>query len=138
MDKKASSVLYLVFEVLAILVVIWMMISVARSFANSDRIVRINVAGDMALMINTLAGIPGNAVVEYPQNVSAYIFVLNSNTVKMFKRNDPPVNQIEKKFWLPQGYDAEGVVEEKEHLCMAKEGQVIKIRECEADEFKTK
>ena len=137
MNKKASSVLVMIFEVLAVLLIVTIAFKIAIGYANSDTITKINMAKDLGLMVNTLVSVPGDVVVTYPYNVSAYIILFDKNQeIIVMKKNDTPQNQARKKFYLPTHYSASGVLEEKERLCLEKRSTEIILRECSKEEFK--
>lgn len=130
MDKKASSILMIIFEVLAVSLVIYITLSIAHTYASSELTIKTNVAEDVRMMANTLAGIPGDAVVEYPRKVSELTIILRKDGVTVFKKGDPEHVRVDRVFFLPAGYEAFGTLEGKERLCLTKEKRKIVLREC--------
>ena len=75
------------------------------------------------MMIDTFAGIPGDAAAQYPTNVSRYTFILSSDSITVLLNGESRQKQIVRYFYLPQGYSAFGTVEGKEAVCLEKEKQ---------------
>lgn len=130
MNKKATNIPLMIFEIIAVVIVVSMMISVANSYAQSDKTLKLGAAEDIRMMVDTLVAVPGEGVVAYPQNVSLYSFILDSGSVTLFKKGESEALWITRTFILPEGYAAEGVLEEKEHLCLEKKAKRILLREC--------
>lgn len=129
-DKKGSMILVAVYEILAVLAIIFILVSVADVLGNSDTVFKINAVEDIRMMINTLVGVTGDAVVEYPNDVSEYIFILSQNKILMFKEDERD-QKIERMFFVPEGYSAQGVTEEVEKICLEKRDKTILLRPCE-------
>ena len=77
MNKKATSIILMIFEIVVVISVIIMTFQVAVAFAKAETVVKINLAQDLQMMVNTLVSIPGNTLVEIPQDTSNYIIQLN-------------------------------------------------------------
>ncbi|MDO8656481.1 MAG: hypothetical protein Q7K45_04540, partial [Nanoarchaeota archaeon] len=103
-------------------------------FAESITTVKITAADDIQMMINTLVGVPGDAIVKYPQNVSALTFIVDNNGIAVFQKGEPETKWQVRQFFLPTGYAAEGTLEEKSWLCLEKKNQKIILRECKSNE----
>ena len=134
MNKQGASVLLLIGELMVVIIAIFLITDYAQGLATSETTQKIIIAEDMRMMINTLVGIPGNAVVEYPHNASRYSFILNSGAVAVFVPGEPENKWAVRTFILPQGYTAEGVAEKSERRCLEKEGKIIRVRECKPNE----
>ena len=130
MNNKGLSVLMMVFEVLAVVIIITMVSSVAKNVANSETTEKINIGNEFQLMINSLVSINGNVVVAYPYNISKYDLVLGNDAVTVMKKGDVDVLHVIRDFSLPDGYSASGVVENSPSVCLEKSGKNIFIRNC--------
>ena len=134
MNKKAANIILMIFEIIIVVSVASMMISGAHSLAQSDTTIKLGAAEDLRMMADTLIGIPGEAIVAYPQNVSPYSFILDSGSVTVFKKGESPGIWVTRTFILPEEYSAEGALEEKERLCLEKKNKKVLLRECQPDE----
>ncbi len=134
MNKKATNIPLMIFEIIAVVIVVSMMISVANSYAQSDKTLKLGAAEDIRMMVDTLVAVPGEGVVAYPHNLSRYSLILDSGSITLFEKGESEVLWITRKFILPEGYTAEGVLEEKERLCLEKKEKRILLRECKPDE----
>ena len=72
MNKKAASILVMIFELMAVLAVVFILISYSKNLAESERNHKVSAAQDIKMMIDVLVGIPGDAVVEYPYDMSKF------------------------------------------------------------------
>jgi len=70
-----------VIKVLFVLLVGFLAISKGMAFAKKDTIFKQTSIDDVSMMVNTLAALPGDAVVTYPRNLSEYSLVLDSTSV---------------------------------------------------------
>lgn len=134
MNKKAASIIMIIFELLVVILVVFMTMEVARGMGKSDTVFKINLANDLRMMLDTLVGVPGEAVVEYPYNVSQYVVLLGQGKITVFKKGEADVRKVIRNFYLPEGYRAIGSLEEKERLCLEKKDKNIFLRECKPDE----
>ena len=129
-NKKAVSTLTMVFEVLVVLLVIAGYLRIAEAYASSETVNKINLAEDIRMMVDALVGTPGDALVQYPGNVSKYSFILSSESITVFIKGEGEQKRATRYFFLSEGYDAFGTVEGKETLCLEKEKRKIVLREC--------
>ena len=134
MNKKAASILMMIFEILVVVLVVGIVYSYAAGLAKGERTEKAILAEEMRMMVDTLVGVPGEAVVEYPYNVSKYVFLLNKNSITVFIGDEDKVNWAVRKFFLPKGYNAFGTLKGKEKLCLEKKDKNIRLRECKPDE----
>lgn len=134
MNKKAESIIMMIFEILVVLMVSYILVSIAQSYAESITTVKINAANDIQMMVNTLVGVPGEALIKYPRNVSALTFILDNNGIAVFRKGEPETKWKVQQFFLPEGYAAEGTLEEKSWLCLEKKNKKILLRECKSNE----
>ncbi|MBI4983557.1 hypothetical protein HZC32_02835 [Candidatus Woesearchaeota archaeon] len=134
MNTQASSILMMIFEIIVVILVVVIVSQAAVGFAKSDTVVKVNTATDLALMVNTLIGTPGDGVTAYPYNVSKYTFILSSGSVMVITPDEPEFKRVTRTFNLPKGFSAEGVVENKERLCLEKNAHKLILRECNKNE----
>jgi hypothetical protein len=133
MTKKAEStetLILMLFEILIVILVVWMAADRTMSYAKSETIFKINAANDLMMMVNAVVGTPGNSVVTYPVNISKFTLILDSGSILVMKKGDFEISKVIRKFNLPEGYSGEGVVEEKANVCLAKENKKIILKEC--------
>jgi hypothetical protein len=83
--KKGSGVLLMVFEILAVLLVTYTLISIARTMASSDTVNKIIIAERITMMSNGLLAVPENAWMRFPANLSAYIEKFEDNVVLVYR-----------------------------------------------------
>ncbi|MBI2668528.1 hypothetical protein HYX14_01670 [Candidatus Woesearchaeota archaeon] len=134
MDKKAASMLLMIFEIITVILVVGMMIGVGRAYGKSTLTAKIVVAEDLRLMMDVLAALPGQAVVKYPQNVSLFNVILTPGAVAVFEEGEAEQIWVRRDFFLPDGYTAEGIAQKTAWLCLEKNQQRITLRGCAADE----
>lgn len=130
MNKKGASILLFIFEILIVLSVVFIATNTARAYGKSETVGKINVAEEIRMMINTLAGISGEALVQYPAELSSFMIVLRQDRVILFSRGETEERWIERTFSLPVGYTAEGIVEEQARVCLEKKNKKIVLRKC--------
>jgi hypothetical protein len=134
MNKKAASIVMMIFELLVVVLVLSIVFSIVKEMASGERTEKKILAEEIRMMIDTLVGVPGGAVVEYPYNVSEYSFLLDKGSIAVFKEGEDKVNWAIRNFYLPEGYDAVGILDEEERLCLEKKERSILLRECKIDE----
>lgn len=133
--KKAASILLMIFEILVVVAVVFTTTSIAQAYGKSETVAKINVAQDLQMMVDTLVGVPGNALVKYPHDVSTFSFLLRSGSIAVFTKGQAEQLWIVRKFSLPDGYVAEaagGVIEATKELCLEKTEKKILLRACPA------
>ena len=134
MNNKAESIIMMIFEIIVVLMISYILVSIAQSFSESITTVKITAADDIQMMVNTLVGVSGDAVVKYPSNVSALTFIVDNNGVVVYQKGEPETKWQVREFFLPQGYTAEGTLEEQSWLCLEKKNKKILLKECKANE----
>lgn len=133
MNKKAL-VITTVLEMLAVVFIIFMMLEVAAAFGESDTVIKINTAEDLWMMVDILAGVPGEAVIEYPRDVSQFVFILTQTGVIISKTGETELKQVIRNYYLPDGFQATGAAKNVQRICLEKKNKVIFIRECLEEE----
>ena len=134
MNKKGSSIILMIFEVLFVVFVVFMAFNFAVKAASDETVVKENIANEFSLMVNTLVGTPGNAVISYPYNISTYSLILDNEKVTVLKKGDPEPQNVKSSFVLPYGYSGEGVVDQKDFICLQKSKKDLILRECTENE----
>jgi len=123
-----------VIKVLFVLLVGLLAISKGMAFAKKDTIFKQTSIDDISMMVNTLAALPGDAVVTYPRNLSEYSLVLDSTSVILFKPGEPEQEWLRRSFFLPEGYTGEGVAEKESAVCLEKKKKRVILRGCAENE----
>ena len=78
LNKKAdTSILFMVFEIMIVLLIVGTAFQVATKFASSETVGKVSVANDIALQMNAFVASPGNAQLLVPKDLSPYIITLN-------------------------------------------------------------
>lgn len=134
MNNKADSIIMMIFEILVVLLISYILVSIGQSYAESETTLKITAANDIQMMVNTLVAVPGEALVKYPHNVSSLTFILDNNGIAVFRKGELETKWKVQQFFLPEGYAAEGTLEEKSWLCLEKKNKKILLRECKANE----
>lgn len=130
MNNKGVSIIVMIIEVLVVVLVSYMTISIAHTYANSDTTFKINTAEDMRMMVETLVGVPGDAIVEYPLDVSKYTFILTQGSVSVFVKGEAENLWVTRNFFLPEGYESNSIVENPKKLCFEKIEKRVSLKEC--------
>ena len=132
--KRGESVLLMIFELLAVVVIILITISIAKAFSSDEGINKIKISQDLGMMVNLLAGIPDNSLVKYPYDVSKYTILLDSEKVIVKTAEDQNFVRSTYRFILPEGYIADGFISQKANICFkkenTKENKRIALLEC--------
>ena len=132
MNKRAESIIMMIFEILVVLLVVGMFFSIADNYAKSESINKIIYTKELQMMTHTLLATPGDALVEFPYNSSAYVFIFNEDEVIGYLAGER-LNEFKKehqKIYLPEGYSVWGISEEKEKFCLRKFGHEISLGSC--------
>ncbi len=138
MNTKGASIVMMIFELVVVLGISALLVFAAKDFAQSERVHKTIIAQDLEMMLSILSGVSGDAVVAYPQNLSAYTIAVSSEAsrgqVIVFKEGDGEGQRIAQEFPLPSDYTLDGFVENTEQLCLAKNGKSLFVRACSAEE----
>lgn len=130
MNNRAESTLMIIVEVIVVIIIVSLTTGIASSYAKGAAITAATTTEDMALMVETLFAIPGDALVEYPLNTSsAYTLVLDNQQVILWSKSNTEVKEA-RKIYPPAGYSVLGSVEEKPRICLEKKQNTITLREC--------
>lgn len=129
MNKKAASILLWIFEVIAVIAVIVMALWIATKFSDETALRKVNAAEDIAMMVNTLVALPGDALVEYPRDLSKFTVALTTKYVVIFEK-EAKIDGETRNFILPSDYSAVDIVKQKAKVCLKKMGKTISVGEC--------
>ena len=131
MNKKGlADTLILVGEVGAVLLVGYLAFTLGTKHAESDLTFRTNTVQDIQMIVDVLVGVPGDAVIKYPSNLSEYSLAFSSSSITILKQSEGEEKWVTRDFILPEGYTAEGVVKQTGLICVEKQGKVISLNVC--------
>ncbi|PIN76701.1 hypothetical protein COV17_01405 [Candidatus Woesearchaeota archaeon CG10_big_fil_rev_8_21_14_0_10_36_11] len=121
-----------IFEILAVILVIFVTFSVATEFAGSTNTQKTFFAEDIRMMINTLIGTPGDASIEYPQDISGYTLLLNSEEIIVLEDVKEGTDEfpVHRYISLPYDHSASGSVTKTDTLCIEKQYKRITLKPC--------
>lgn len=130
-SKKGASIILTIFELLVIILVVFMAFSRSKDLGESDRVVRQKAVAELVMMANTLVALPGDAVVEYPGNMTQYTVILETDAVFVSRTDEQgkivPGESMVKNLILPVGYEAEGIVQNTEKIYLKKVNKKIRL-----------
>ena len=131
MNTQGSGIILMVFEILIVVLVVGMTFSVAKAYSGSEGINKILYAGELEMMVNTLAAVPGAAVVEFPYNASSYVVVFDSSEIRMYLKTEEhtPLVWERRQVHLPGEMKLAGVAKGVERLCLTK-NDFISVGDC--------
>lgn len=128
MNKKGINVVLFLFELIFVIAAIGLAILAVNRAANEEEIVKQNMATDLVMMINTLVGLPGDALVGYPYDTKEYSFILTSKQLTIYTKSDK--NPLHRELLLPADYTALGALENSPTLCLEKKKKDIILATC--------
>ncbi len=131
MNKSGSSIMMIIFELLVVVMVIYLLTSIAHGYASSTLAAKVQAAEEISMMVNTLVALPGDALVQYPKSSELFVFTLANDQIVVHEpgsKFDPTATS--RSFVLPKDYAAEGTVEQKKNICLEKKGKKIILHEC--------
>ena len=120
----------MIFEILVVLLTVYLVTSIAYAYGSSAMVAKVNAAEEIRMMTDTLAGIPGGAVVEYPKNVSEFSLLLDNEGIAVFEIGEKKNLWVIREFNLPNGSKAEGSTENEAKVCLEKKEKKIILRKC--------
>ncbi len=130
-DNADFSIGMMLLELIVIIGVVAIIMLYVQDLSSSERVERINIANDLALMVNTLVATPGDAVVQYPTSLEEYTIILissqtdNQGAIEVISDSK---KRARAELILPQGIIAGGTHEKKEDFCLRKEKRTITIK----------
>ncbi len=139
-DKEAVISLRIIIEIVMVLALSAVIVSAAYGYGNSEFVQKQIHAENIRLMINTLIGVPGDAVLKYPYdaklNISTYSFLLYNDRVTVMQGAQDGFAVI-RAFSLPSGYTSSSIIKEARIFCIEKNSKrkEIMLRDCKEGEF---
>lgn len=134
MNKKAASLILMLYELVVVIIVVSIVLTISTRLVKEETLKKINAAEDFAMMVNVLLGMPGDVIVEYPQNLSKFLLVLqSSNSIAIYEKDrSTDKDPVMRSFILPKGYAATGFSKQKARVCLKKIGKGLFLEECPA------
>jgi len=83
MKKRGQLVYKLLFVLIMVAITIIAFLSAGKTWGNGDIYYKAAIAKDLAMMINQLHVMPGDAEIIYPQDLSKHTLVIRDNTIKV-------------------------------------------------------
>ena len=131
MNKRGSSIMMIIFELLVVVMVVYLLTSIAQSYASSTLAAKVQAAEEISMMVNTLVALPGDALVQYPKSSELFVFTLANDQIVVHEPGAHiDITAAYRSFVLPKDYAAEGTVEKKSNICLEKKSKKIILREC--------
>ncbi len=131
MNKKGvADAVILIADIGAVVLVGFLIMTASLKLSETSTVDKINIAEDLRIMVNTLIGVPGEALVKYPEDVSEYSIIANDKGFFVFKKGEIKEKQIFRNYYLPQNYTVEGLIGEESTLCLEKKGKKIILAAC--------
>jgi hypothetical protein len=128
--KKGASILFIIFELLIVLIVVFSLVKAAKIYGSSEGTQKIILSKDLKMMVDTLVASPGDLTVEYPGNVFDYQIHLSQSSVLVALASEDEGHGVQDIFFLPKGYEATGSVIESNRVCLTKQGSNILLTNC--------
>ena len=131
LNRRSTSVLVLIFEVLAVIVVVGILFAGTAAYATSGGIVGIRANNELYLLLNALIAVPGDVHLEFPQDLSSYrVELQDSAVVTTLIEEGQKTREAKKILRLPEGYTLSGAVEGESRICLEKKGQHLLLLPC--------
>jgi hypothetical protein len=131
MNKKGDTLIVaLIISLVLVLISGGLVFISAKLLGSTDTILKVNTAEDLRMMVNLLAGIPGDAKVQYPTDVSTLSLTMDTSRIAVFKAGDPQQAWVTRSYHLPQGYTAQGNYQAPGELCLEKQSTKIIMQVC--------
>ena len=94
------------------------------------KVIGIGGGGGSGAPTGGLVAVPGDAIVNYPQEVSKFSFILTQGSISVFNKGEEENVWIVTTFFLPDNYQAEGSVSEANYICLEKLNKKIILKKC--------
>lgn len=98
MKKKGQLVYKAIIVLIISAIIIISFLSAGKLYGSGEIYYRSAVAKDIALLINTLYALPGEASIMYPRDVSGYIITIDGTTVEVGSETGLSVSIAKYKF----------------------------------------
>ena len=132
MNKKGTSIILMIFEIVAVIMVIGIAFSAVSKFSTSENVLKVRYAEEVKMMVNTMLGTPGNAQVVFPYDVTNYVFrIAGSQVIVFIEGKDSSEQLATRSFFEPKGYTVTGSsLGPENEFCMIKSGKKIELGAC--------
>lgn len=130
MDKRGMTTVMMVLEILLILIASYSIFNIASQYASSDTTNKIILIEDIKMMIDTLIGTPGDAVVRYPGDVSGYTLILGQSSISGYLTEQGEGSKLTRYVSLPDAYQGFGTLQGESSLCLEKKNNKIILGKC--------
>ena len=101
-------------------------LNIVITFGGKDAAIIKTTSEDIRMMVNVLAGISGDAVVKYPQDLAGYKLELTSASISITADASPHYTF----FSLPDKFIAKGKIENTKEVCLFKNKREIVLSGC--------
>ena len=127
MKKRGDITLWFLFEFVGAFLIVYLMADVSLAYAKGTIHEKLNIAKDIAMQINTLAGIPGDAYIVN-RNLHGYSLYFSNNRIEVFEHNLETTKGI---YYFVKIGDAklDLKLDKPKQVVIAKIGNEIKISE---------
>ena len=125
MKKRGDISLWFLVEVVGAFLVVYLAINVASTYSKGTVYEKLNLAKDIAMQINTLSSIPGDAYI-INKNFHGYSLRIIDNKVEVFEDSNELAKGI--YYFVKSGnYNLNILLQKPEQVVVSKIGNEIKI-----------
>jgi hypothetical protein len=127
MKKRGDITLWFLFELLGAFLIGYMAVNISLAYAKGTIHEKLNIAKDIAIQINALASIPGDAYI-INRNLHGYSLYFSDNKIEVFENN---FDQIKGTYYFVKIGDTklDLRLDKPKQVVIAKIGSEIKISE---------
>lgn len=131
MNKKGTNIILVMFELMAVVMVVYIAIEVGAKAATEKSIVKTMASNDLAMMVNVLIATPGDVIVQYPRDLSELKVALLPSSVVVYEEDfRTDASAVQNPVILPDGYALSGIVEHESKVCLIKDKHFISVEGC--------
>jgi hypothetical protein len=131
MNKKGiSDIVLLIADIGAVVLVGFLIMTASLKLSDTTTVSKINLAEDIRIMVNTLIGVPGEAIVKYPTNITGLSIISQDTGILVFVPGEIKEKQVVRNYYLPKGYSVEGVISDEDTFCLEKKEKKIILMSC--------
>ncbi|MBT4539425.1 hypothetical protein HOI26_01410 [Candidatus Woesearchaeota archaeon] len=131
MNKRGVSLITVTaLKVLLVVAVSFFVINTVIEFTAKDKAFKETAVEDLRMQINVLIATSGDSVIKYPYNLSEYNLALSDKSITLFEHGEPEDSRLRRRFSLPEGYTATGLVVRESDVCLKKESNDITLEVC--------
>ena len=127
MKKRSWITIEVLFVLIVCAVILLSFIQAARSYGSREVYYKTAIARDIALNIDSLYSIPGNARIEYGNDVSKYSILIKDNEVTVYKTAYGLTDATRGKYKF-YGHNIQEIrIKDADNLIMEKKDETIRI-----------